>query len=69
MSIRDNGGPPSEIRLSLEEALDLVGVLEDARDALLSTDHLLEVALVEGQLARINRKVGFPNPEGGEDGG
>jgi len=32
-------------------------------------ERLLEVALVEGQLARINRKVGFPNPEGGEDGG
>jgi hypothetical protein len=68
MPVPDNQEPPAEIRLSLEEALELVGVLEDVRDALLTTDHLVEVALVAGQLGRINRRLGFPNPEGGDDG-
>lgn len=66
--------PPSEVTLTLDEALELVGVLEDARDALFSTDHLVEVPLVSaGQLVRINRRrinrrLGFPDIEGGEDG-
>jgi hypothetical protein len=60
--------PPNAVVLSLEEALELIGALEDARDALLITDHLVEVALVSNQLLRINRRLGFPDDdEGGDD--
>ena len=67
MTVQPEREPPSEVVLSLNEALELVGVLEDARDALLSTDHLVEVVLVSDQLLRINRKLGFPDAEGGDD--
>jgi hypothetical protein len=53
--------------LDLEEVLELLGVLEEARDTLLITDHLTEVAQVFAQIRRISRKFGFEEPEGGSD--
>jgi hypothetical protein len=61
MTFPPNREPPNAIVLNLQEALELVGALEDARDAVLITDHLVEVALVSNQLLRINRRIGFPD--------
>jgi hypothetical protein len=58
-------GPPDEIALSAEEALELLASLEDARDVLVDTDHLSVLAQVVGQLQLMNRKLGFD--QGGFD--
>jgi hypothetical protein len=60
--------PPVEIRLDLDEALEVLAALEEARDALLTTDHLVEVAVVSAQVQRISHKLGFEDPEGGPNG-
>ncbi len=59
--------PPTSVELSIEEALELLAVLEDVRDALLTTDHLVEVALAVAQIQRMSRKLGFDELEGGSD--
>ncbi|MDA8309451.1 MAG: hypothetical protein M0Z46_02355 [Actinomycetota bacterium] len=58
-------GPPGDVVLTLEQALDLLAALEDARDVLVGTDHLSVLAQVEGQIQRLSRKLGFD--EGGSD--
>lgn len=58
-------GPPGDIALGLEEALDLLAALEDARDVLVDTDHLSVLAQVEDQIQRLSRKLGFD--QGGHD--
>ncbi len=60
--------PPSRVSYDLEEALELLAALEDARDALGDSDHLAALAQVEHQVARLSRKLGFDQPRGGEDG-
>lgn len=51
--------PPDEVRFDLEESLELLAALEDARDALSDSDHLTVVAELEHQLALLSRKLGF----------
>lgn len=58
-------GPPRDVVLTLEEALDLLAALEDARDILVGTDHLSVLAQVEDQIQRVSRKLGFD--QGGSD--
>lgn len=58
-------GPPGDIALGLEEALDLLAALEDARDVLVDTDHLSVLAQVEDQIQRLSRKLRFD--QGGRD--
>jgi len=58
--------PPRAIWFSLDEALDLLASLEDARDALLDTGHLPVVMGVEHQIRRLSRRLDFDEPE--EDG-
>jgi hypothetical protein len=53
--------------LDLEEALDLLAALEDARDVLIETDHLAVVAQVEDQIQRVGSRLGFG--QGGFDAG
>lgn len=60
-------GPPDEVSYSLEESLELLAALEDARDALADSDHLAVVAQVEHQAALLSRKLGFDQP-GGRNG-
>ena len=55
-------GPPEEISYDLEESLDLLAALEDARDA------LAVVAQLEHEDARLSRKLGFDRPSGCGDG-
>lgn len=59
--------PPDEISYALDGALALLGVLEDARDALIDTRHLALVVAAEDQIRLLNRKLGFDDPEGDAD--
>lgn len=63
-----DGGPPRVVRLDLDEALTLLAVLEDARDALLDSGHLTVLMEIEVELARLSRRLGFDDPPGGTDG-
>lgn len=57
--------PPAEVSYDLEESLELLAALEDARDTLIDTDHLALLAQLEHQVARLSRKLGFDRPPGG----
>jgi hypothetical protein len=59
--------PPARVQFRLAEALDLLAALEEARDALIATDHLAEVAQLELQIQLLSRRLGFDEP-GGDDG-
>lgn len=59
--------PPGQIDYTLDEALDLLADLEDARDALLDSRHLTVVVGAENQIRLLSRKLGFQNPEGDAD--
>jgi len=59
--------PPARVQYGLEEALDLLAALEEARDALITTDHLAEAAQVENQVQLLSRRLGF-DESGGQDG-
>lgn len=41
--------------------------MEEARDALITTDHLVEAAQVEHQIQLLSRRLGF-DEAGGDDG-
>lgn len=60
--------PPNRISFDLEEALELLATLEDAREALAESDHLAVVAQIEHQIADLGRKLAFDQFPGGEDG-
>jgi hypothetical protein len=60
--------PPAAVSYGLEDALELLAALEDARDVLSEGDHLSVLAGVEQQVAILNRKLGFDEPKGGTDG-
>ena len=59
MAAGPESDPPEQIGLGLDEALDLLAALEDARDVLIDTDHLSVLAQVEHQIQVISRKLGF----------
>ena len=59
--------PPARVQYGFEEALDVLAALEEARDALITTDHLAEAAQVEHQVQLLSRRLGFDEP-GGQDG-
>jgi hypothetical protein len=64
----DDLEPPREIRLSVDEALTLLGALEDARDALIDSGHLSVVVAVEAEIRMVSRRLGFGDPDGGSNG-
>ena len=59
--------PPEQIVYDLDEALTLLGSLEDARDALIDSGHLAVVVAVETEIRTLSRKLGFDDPAGGSD--
>ena len=61
-------GPPDRIVYSLDEALTLLAVLEDARDVLISSGHLAGVLATEAEVRLLSRRLGFDEPPGGRDG-
>ena len=60
--------PPAEVHYSLDEALTLLATMEDARDALMDSNHFAEVVGVEHELQRLSRKLGFDDEGGAGDG-
>jgi hypothetical protein len=60
--------PPRRVVYDLEEALGLLGALEDARDALIDSGHLAVVVSVETEIRTLSRKLGFDDPAGGSHG-
>lgn len=59
-------GPPTSVTLDLDEALDLLAALEEARDTLRDTEHLAGVVSLEAQIQLLSRRLGFD--DGGSDG-
>jgi hypothetical protein len=59
-----DGGPPSVVTYGLGEALELLAALEDSRDALFDSDHLAVGVELEHQIAMLNRRLGFDDPQG-----
>ncbi len=59
--------PPNHVSYDLDGALLLLGILEDARDALIDSGHLALVVAAEDQIRLLNRKLGFDDPEGDAD--
>ncbi len=55
----DREEPPGSLELGLEEALEPLAALEDARDVLIQTDHLAVLAQIEHELQDSNRKLGL----------
>lgn len=64
----DEREPPEGIVYDLDEALGLLGALEDARDALIDSSHLAVVVGIETEIRVLSRKLGFDDPAGGTDG-
>lgn len=59
--------PPRAVSYTLEEALELLAVLEDARDALIDAGRLVAVVGAEGQIRLLSHRLGFDDPEGDAD--
>ena len=55
--------PPTSVTYDLEEALELLAALEEARDTLRDTEHLAGVLTLEGQIQLLSHRLGF------DDGG
>ncbi len=51
--------PPRLVWYELEEALDLLADLEDARDALLASGHLTVVVAIERQIRVLSHRLEF----------
>jgi hypothetical protein len=61
-------GPPEFIILTIDEALELLGHLEDAHQSFLAHGLLSGAVLIDDQIRMPNRKLGFDDPEGQDDG-
>lgn len=59
--------PPREVWYGLEDALEPLAVLEDARDALTDSGHLAVVVAIEGQVRALSRRLDLEDPDGGPD--
>ena len=57
--------PPTSVTYDLDEALELLAALEDARDTLRDTEHLAGVLTLEAQIQLLSRRLGFD--DGGTD--
>lgn len=66
MVLPSGSEPPARVEHTLEEALDLLAALEDARDVLIDMDHLAVLAQVEHQIQVLSHKLGLE--QGGRDG-
>jgi hypothetical protein len=60
-------GPPEEIVLTIDEALDLLSHLEDARSSLEEARMLSGALLIEEPIRLLNRKLGFEDPGDADD--
>lgn len=60
--------PPEQVFYYLDDALSLLGALEDARDALIDSGHLAVVVAIESEVRALSNKLGFDDPRGDTDG-
>lgn len=67
MRVPDDQQPPRHVWYTLDEALDLLAVLEDAADALIDSGHLSVVTAVEAQVRDLGRRLDFDDPDGATD--
>ena len=67
MEFPDDREPPRDVWFTLDEALDLLATLEDARDTLIESGHLSVVLQVETQIRELSRRLDFDNPQGDAD--
>lgn len=59
--------PPRYVWYDLDDALELLAVLEDARDALIGRRNLAVVVAVEARIRDLSRRLGFDDHDGGTD--
>lgn len=57
--------PPTSVTFDLEEALELLAALEEARDTLRDTEHFAGVLTLEAQIQLLSHRLGFD--DGGTD--
>jgi hypothetical protein len=69
MSEGTNQQPPARIEVILDEALDLLADLEDARHALSDSRHLIAAVTVEVRSDCSAVKLGFADRYGGDHDG
>jgi hypothetical protein len=62
----DPVGPPEFVVLTIDEALDLLSALEDARSSFLETGLLSGAVLIEDPIRTLSLRLGFDDP-GGDD--
>lgn len=58
----DDPEPPPEISYGLDEALELLALLEDVRETLETTGRLSGVVPLEAQIRALSRKLRFDEP-------
>jgi hypothetical protein len=58
LAFADEREPPREVWYSLEEALELLAALEDARDAHIHANQLAVVIPVESDVRKLSRRLG-----------
>jgi hypothetical protein len=63
VSLPPESKPPERVDYELDDALDLLAALEDARDILIDTDHLAVLAEVEHHIQFLSRKLGLDRGE------
>jgi hypothetical protein len=63
MALPGGREPPRYVWYTLDEALELLAALEDARDALADTGHLAVAVAIEDQVRRLNRRLDFDEPD------
>ena len=67
MTFPSDQEPPARVTYPLEQALELLAALEEAAEALRSTDHLTELSQVEFEVRRLHGKLEL-GTNGGSDG-
>jgi hypothetical protein len=65
--VPERPGAPGSGEYTLEQALELLAALEEAAEALRSTDHLTELPQVELEVRRLHGKLEL-GTNGGSDG-
>jgi hypothetical protein len=63
VSFPERREPPRHVWYTLDEALELLAVLEDARDGLIDAGRLTVVVALEAQVRALSRKLEFDDRE------
>jgi hypothetical protein len=66
MTDSDGKEPPGYVWYTLDEALELLAVLEDSRDSLIDSGHLTVVLALEAHVLDLNSRLGYDD-QGDDD--